>query len=203
MSIIRKSGRFLAIAVAATASAVSVPALAQTATNQWSFTGNTCGGTGGINNCYATTSGTVVQGNPGTAGSSPLIARIDATGNVTSGTEISTLFPSVDAEDFQVNYDAGTNSLSWLYTPEAGDPAIHYVGISQADMYDLFYYVGGVTSGTINLSTYFANNPGWSHIDFYDTGAVPEPATWAMMLLGFAGIGWSMRRVRARKAALA
>lgn len=30
------------------------------------------------------------------------------------------------------------------------------------------------------------------------TGAVPEPATWAMMLLGFAGIGVAMRRGRAR-----
>lgn len=27
-----------------------------------------------------------------------------------------------------------------------------------------------------------------------DVGAVPEPATWAMMLLGFAGIGFAMRR---------
>jgi hypothetical protein len=25
------------------------------------------------------------------------------------------------------------------------------------------------------------------------TGAVPEPATWAMMLLGFAGIGFQLR----------
>ena len=28
------------------------------------------------------------------------------------------------------------------------------------------------------------------------TGAVPEPATWAMMLLGFGGIGFAMRRRR-------
>jgi len=28
------------------------------------------------------------------------------------------------------------------------------------------------------------------------TGAVPEPATWAMMLLGFGGIGAAMRRRR-------
>jgi hypothetical protein len=27
-------------------------------------------------------------------------------------------------------------------------------------------------------------------------GAVPEPATWAMMLLGFGGIGMAMRRGR-------
>jgi hypothetical protein len=30
--------------------------------------------------------------------------------------------------------------------------------------------------------------------------AVPEPATWAMMLLGFAGIGWQLRRKRSNAA---
>jgi PEP-CTERM motif len=30
-------------------------------------------------------------------------------------------------------------------------------------------------------------------------GAVPEPATWAMMLLGFAGIGFAIRRWRQLK----
>jgi hypothetical protein len=31
---------------------------------------------------------------------------------------------------------------------------------------------------------------------------VPEPATWAMMLLGFGGIGMAMRRSRKRNPAL-
>ncbi|WP_246167336.1 PEPxxWA-CTERM sorting domain-containing protein [Sphingomonas piscis] len=35
------------------------------------------------------------------------------------------------------------------------------------------------------------------------TAAVPEPATWAMMLLGFGGIGYSMRRRRKPEQALA
>jgi hypothetical protein len=34
------------------------------------------------------------------------------------------------------------------------------------------------------------------------TGAVPEPGTWAMMLLGFAGIGTAVRRSRRKNGAL-
>jgi hypothetical protein len=33
-------------------------------------------------------------------------------------------------------------------------------------------------------------------------GGVPEPATWGMMLLGFAGIGMALRRSRRRNGAL-
>ena len=32
------------------------------------------------------------------------------------------------------------------------------------------------------------------HVPVVDTPAVPEPGTWAMMLLGFAAIGWRVRR---------
>jgi hypothetical protein len=162
-----------------------------------SFTGNVCGGAGGINNCFATTSGTVVQGNPGTAGSSPLIARIDSNANFgQGGTEVSTLFSTVTGSDFAITYNAANNSLSFLYTPGAGDPVIHYFGISQANGYNLYYDSTPITSGTINLSTLYPNNPGWSHIDFFDTGvgSVPEPGTWAMMLLGFGAIGMVVRR---------
>ena len=37
---------------------------------------------------------------------------------------------------------------------------------------------------------------GGATITFQSGGAVPEPATWAMMLLGFGGIGFAMRRRR-------
>lgn len=39
---------------------------------------------------------------------------------------------------------------------------------------------------------------GFSNAALYQNSAVPEPATWAMMLFGFAGIGVSMRRRRGR-----
>jgi hypothetical protein len=64
-----------------------------------------------------------------------------------------------------------------------------------------------IFSGGIDLDTLFPGNPGYSHITFFDTqngggtggdggGAVPEPSTWAMMLLGFGAMGMAMRRRR-------
>ena len=52
-----------------------------------------------------------------------------------------------------------------------------------------------------NTSTHIvttANGQGVSNAQIFATGggAVPEPATWAMMLLGFGGIGMAMRRTR-------
>ena len=43
---------------------------------------------------------------------------------------------------------------------------------------------------TVNNSTSF------NVLSYMPTAAVPEPATWAMMLVGFAGVGVSMRRRR-------
>ena len=41
---------------------------------------------------------------------------------------------------------------------------------------------------------------GWSNaVLITPTGAIPEPATWAMMLIGFGGIGASLRRRRSRR----
>lgn len=53
--------------------------------------------------------------------------------------------------------------------------------------------VGPTPTNTITIT----NGKGVSNAAIYGYGAaVPEPATWAMMLLGFAGIGVSMRRRR-------
>ena len=58
------------------------------------------------------------------------------------------------------------------------------------------FYLFNLTgsSDTITLGN---NGLGSSNAQLYATGgAVPEPATWAMMLLGFGGIGFAMRRGR-------
>jgi hypothetical protein len=52
-----------------------------------------------------------------------------------------------------------------------------------------------------------ANQTGYDNITFGSAtpggGAVPEPGTWAMMLLGFAGVGVALRRRRSRARAIA
>jgi hypothetical protein len=62
----------------------------------------------------------------------------------------------------------------------------------------------GFTGGTITGADVVLNGQ-----DTYDhfsgsitASAVPEPSTWAMMLLGFAGLGFAFRQSR-RKAAVA
>jgi hypothetical protein len=68
--------------------------------------------------------------------------------------------------------------------------------------------------------TDWVGHPGWSdviityndangnaHLNFYSdftgSSAIPEPSTWAMMLLGFAGLGFAGYRARKPTAALA
>lgn len=48
------------------------------------------------------------------------------------------------------------------------------------------------------------NTAGTNQVNFASsvTGAVPEPGTWAMMLIGFGGVGGAMRRTRRRSAKL-
>jgi PEP-CTERM motif len=56
----------------------------------------------------------------------------------------------------------------------------------------------GITGG--NLSRYLGNTYGANGYVSINLVAVPEPSTWAMMLLGFAGLGW-LARLRRRKLA--
>ena len=48
--------------------------------------------------------------------------------------------------------------------------------------------------------TLTADGPGGYGLDFVVGGAVPEPSTWAMMLIGFAGLGFAGYRASHRNA---
>ena len=71
--------------------------------------------------------------------------------------------------------------------------------------YDLRAVIGPVTGGAIfNSGSSFATSAGTLVIgslsgDATFTATIPEPSTWAMMLLGFAGLGFAGYR-RSRKA---
>ena len=64
-------------------------------------------------------------------------------------------------------------------------------GVGNASVFWLFDF------GSEGVNSIILDNPkSFSNAVLYKTGAVPEPATWAMMILGFLAVGFAMRRTR-------
>jgi hypothetical protein len=75
----------------------------------------------------------------------------------------------------------------------------HFGNNSDTDANSITAYwlidLGNVTTNTLTLT----NGAGSSNAQIFATGvpsAVPEPGTWALMLLGFGGMGLALRRRR-------
>ena len=82
--------------------------------------------------------------------------------------------------------------VHWGNVPGAPTPSRGAGNVTGFYLFDF-----GTEGGTITL----ADTRGWSNAVLYTTGSppppqVPEPATWAMMLLGFGATGFAMRRGR-------
>jgi len=81
-----------------------------------------------------------------------------------------------------------------------GDPTGQFcnwtpIGVTFAGTAYSINFGGTANQTTFDNITFGSATPGGA--------AVPEPASWAMMLLGFAGVGVAMRRRRSRKLAIA
>jgi hypothetical protein len=95
-------------------------------------------------------------------------------------------FTSVSLDGNAFTLQTGDPAESWKLTSAdltAGNHSIHIIGTviasTQSD--------AGSYGGTLNVSAEGNNNPG---------GGIPEPATWAMMITGFGGVGAIIRRRR-------
>ena len=77
-------------------------------------------------------------------------------------------------------------------------PALGFDGNQLAALTNAYVTFTGLSFDKIVLAS-SGNSFEFDNIS-YGVGAVPEPSTWAMMLLGFAGIGFAYRRRRNRLA---
>ncbi len=108
------------------------------------------------------------------------------------------LFKSDDGAGFlgTLTYTNGLISGDWA----TAGYTIDYIGVKAGPAF-ILYAVGGVSGGSWNTAGLTNKQGKWqdlSHIAFFGSRttvpAVPEPATWAMLIAGFGLVGAAMRR---------
>ena len=93
-------------------------------------------------------------------------------------------------------YNSGDAALTPVGRVDAANPTFSYTG-AQAFEAGKTYGIGIDRGGA--ASTYFNDS---TTLTGFISGAVPEPATWAMMIGGFGMIGFAMRRRNAVKSSV-
>ena len=90
----------------------------------------------------------------------------------------------------------GGSGIFGTWTLNSGFLA-NFVAVKSSNAF-ILYQINPANSGTWSSAGLMNNNDGiheLSHLAFFGTqGAVPEPSTWMMMLIGFGLIGGAMRR---------
>ena len=121
---------------------------------------------------------------------SALPGRLPAFTGTANGSTILGLSSYAGADNLLYDGSNGTNA--WL----------DFSGLSFSVLGNAFG-IGNTGLGDYGVTDMISNPAGvccGSHPAELNIAAVPEPATWAMMLLGFAGIGFAMREKRRNQA---
>lgn len=114
----------------------------------------------------------------------------------------SDVFHFASSGDVHVNNFLSINSLT--YAPGANGGTFTISGSTNQQLtLDVFLLeeYGGTSANTITFRDLSLNADSFS--PNFVTGAVPEPSTWAMMLLGFAGVGFVAYRRKSKPASVA
>jgi hypothetical protein len=99
-------------------------------------------------------------------------------------------FKMDDSTGFGANQMSGTITAPFEVT---------FYAVKAGDFFDLFEIAPSTTFNwsTAGISVGSGQQPAISHIEFFGmNSAVPEPATWAMMILGLACVGGVLRQRR-------
>lgn len=186
-----------ALALMASASALSATA-AELISNGGFETGNLTG--------WSITGSTLFTGVDTLSPHSGSFAYFDGTQG--SNTVISQTVGTVAGQSYDYSFwlrNEGSGGATSLFSATLGGQLL--TSLSNAAGFGYTHFSGTVVAAASNqtLSFTFRNDPSfWDFDDASLTGAViPEPATWAMLVIGFGGLGASLRARRRRLGAAA
>ncbi len=105
------------------------------------------------------------------------------------------LYASISGQTLEINYRNLENivfrvDLDRVFRPDDFGPYSIVGGVGSFDAYRGYFFAGSLTGGTVTFSA----NPLDEIVAPTISYAVPEPATWAMMIAGFGLAGAALRR---------
>ena len=137
----------------------------------------------------------------------PLIAKFDYVGgDIFSLAEIGTDYIGlIEGGEFRLTADAGGNTGTWLYQPDAGDPFLSAYLTKAGNEFSLFTVDSlnpdGGAGGNWQVITSDGVDRELSHISFFNNGSVPQaPVPAPLALIGAGVLGLTMVRRRRAKA---
>lgn len=207
--------RLLAIAIGTAAVGLAAAASPASAAISVCNQGTSCVADTTTVNLGAYTNSPTVTGNVGNGG--PLVTFASTDGNLSTNTGAATIFTASGALLDNLTFTILSGFTAAEFNLENGSPTSFLVSLtdSAGDMFSQtlsslngsnIFDIVAPAGTTYTSATFTSTNGGFK--DFKQlrvtpgAGAVPEAATWAMMLLGFAGMGMVVRRTRRGAGAL-